>query len=258
MIKAHNLTEFVAANAALQMPFFNVIYADRKGHIIYLFGGQQPVRDGGDWSTYSGILDGGKRSLLWTQTLSWLHLPRAIDPPGGFVANSNNPPWTSTFPQTSTNDPSRFPKYLAPQFMDMRAQHGALYLQAPMPRGLTPKSVLAGKNPPGCCSPIACFPISSRRPRRPQTLSRNEPRPHSPHGTAQRTPQAKAPSSSSNGGQMWSPLSAAARFPPIIRSIFIRRTPSSKSDGLPHLLLVPPADWRTPPLWCLTLSPRQT
>jgi acyl-homoserine-lactone acylase len=149
MIKAHNLTEFIDANSALQMPFFNVIYADRHGHIMYLFGGQQPVRDGGDWSTYSGILDGGKRSLLWTQTLSWLQLPRAIDPPGGFVANSNNPPWTSTLPQTATNDPSRFPKYLAPQFMDMRAQHGARYLQAASGGGLTPTSVLAGKESTG-------------------------------------------------------------------------------------------------------------
>ena len=49
MIKAHNLDEFIDANSRLQMPFFNVIYADRDGHILYVFGGQQPMRQGGDW-----------------------------------------------------------------------------------------------------------------------------------------------------------------------------------------------------------------
>ena len=78
------------------MPFFNVIYADRDGHILYVFGGRQPVRQGGDWGKYSGVLDGSDPSLLWTDTFNWSQLPRAIDPPGGFVANSNNPPWTST------------------------------------------------------------------------------------------------------------------------------------------------------------------
>jgi acyl-homoserine-lactone acylase len=84
MIKAHNLDEFIAANSALEMPFFNVIYADRDGHILYVFGGQQPERQGGDWGKYAGILDGSDPSLLWTSTFAWSELPRAIDPPGGF------------------------------------------------------------------------------------------------------------------------------------------------------------------------------
>jgi acyl-homoserine-lactone acylase len=149
MIQAHNLDEFIAANSALQMPFFNVIYADRDGHILYVFGGQQPVRHGGDWGTYSGVLDGSKRSLLWTDTFPWSELPRAIDPPGGFVANSNNPPWTSTFnpPGTSTFpqtlDPAHFPAYISPQFMDLRAQHGASFLLSS--QSLTLAQILSGK-----------------------------------------------------------------------------------------------------------------
>jgi acyl-homoserine-lactone acylase len=128
MIQAHNLKEFIAANSALQMPFFNVIYADRDGHTLYLFGGQQPVRPGGDWGKYSGILDGSDPSLLWTRTFSWWDLPRAIDP--DLVANSNNPPWNSTFPQFDTNNPDKFFAYISPQFMDMRAQNGAILLQS--------------------------------------------------------------------------------------------------------------------------------
>ncbi len=128
MIRARNLAEFIDANAALQMPFFNVVYGDRDGHIMYLFGGRQPVRRPGDWGQYSGILDGSDPSLVWRRTFSWFALPRAIDPPGGFVANSNNPPWTSSFPQVPTDDPARFPAYIAPQFMDLRPQNAARFL----------------------------------------------------------------------------------------------------------------------------------
>ncbi len=143
MIQAHNLDEFIAANSALQMPFFNVIYADQDGHILYVFGGQQPVRQGGAWGKYSGILDGSDPSLLWTSTFAWSQLPRAIDPPGGFVANGNDPPWTSTFPQTASNDPADFPAYVSPLFMDLRAQHGAGFLQSSP--SLTLAQILTGK-----------------------------------------------------------------------------------------------------------------
>ena len=143
MIQAHNLDEFIDANSALQMPFFNVIYADRRGHILYLFGGQQPVRQGGDWGKYSGVLDGSDPSLVWTNTFTSSELPRAIDPPGGFVANSNNPPWTSSFPFTRTNDPAHFPAYVSPQFMDLRPQNGAGFLLSG--KSLTRAQILAGK-----------------------------------------------------------------------------------------------------------------
>ncbi len=141
MIRARNLGEFIAANSALQMPFFNVIYADRQGHIMYLFGGRQPVRQGGKWADYAGILPGNDPSALWTATFPWGALPRAIDPPGGFVANSNNPPWTSTFPEVI--DPASFPAYVAPNFMALRPQNAALFLLS-IPR-LTAAQVLAGK-----------------------------------------------------------------------------------------------------------------
>ena len=41
----------------VQMPFFNVIFADRR-RVMYLFGGRQPVRNGGTFADYAGILDG--------------------------------------------------------------------------------------------------------------------------------------------------------------------------------------------------------
>jgi acyl-homoserine-lactone acylase len=141
MTEAHNLDEFIAANAALQMPFFNVIYADRAGDIMYLFGGLQPVRNGGTWATYAGILPGDDPRALWTTTFPWEDLPRAINPPGGFVANSNDPPWTCTFPQVI--DAARFPAYVAPSLMALRPQHAANFLLS-SPK-LTAQQILAGK-----------------------------------------------------------------------------------------------------------------
>jgi acyl-homoserine-lactone acylase len=141
MIRAHDLQQFIDANSALQMPFFNVIYADRDGHIMYVFGGRQPVRSGGSFYDWAGILPGDRASALWTETLEWEQLPRAIDPPGGFVQNGNDAPWTATFPQVIRT--ADFPAWIAPLQMDLRPQHGASFLLSKP--SFTVADLLAGK-----------------------------------------------------------------------------------------------------------------
>jgi acyl-homoserine-lactone acylase len=141
MIRAHDLEQFIEANSALQMPFFNVIYADRAGHIMYVFGGRQPVRPGGSFYDWAGILPGDRASALWTETLEWDELPKAIDPPGGFVQNSNDAPWTATFPQVIRY--ADFPAWIAPLEMDLRPQHGASFLLSQP--SFTAADLLAGK-----------------------------------------------------------------------------------------------------------------
>jgi acyl-homoserine-lactone acylase len=141
MITAHNLRQFIEANSALQMPFFNVIYADRGGHIMYLFGGRQPVRSGGNFFDWAGILPGDQASALWTRTLEWGQLPKAIDPPGGFVQNGNDAPWTATFPQVIRY--ADFPAWISPLEMDLRPQHNANFLLS-QPT-FTAADLLAGK-----------------------------------------------------------------------------------------------------------------
>lgn len=76
MVRAHNLQEFSAANSRLQIPYFNLVYADRHGDIMYLFGGRQPVRSGGTYADWLGILPGDSASAFWTQTLPWSQLPK--------------------------------------------------------------------------------------------------------------------------------------------------------------------------------------
>jgi acyl-homoserine-lactone acylase len=144
MIQAQNLTQFEAAQSTLQMPLFNTIYADRNGNVFYLFGGRQPVRNGGTASDYfNTILDGTDPTKLWTQTFTFAQLPQARNPPGGWVANSNNPPWTSAIPQPASLNPANYPAYIAPNFMDFRPQHGATFLSTP--GKLNAAQVTAGK-----------------------------------------------------------------------------------------------------------------
>ncbi len=143
MIQSTSLKEFKQAESALQMPFFNVIYADRN-HTYYLFGGRQPVRNGGNYSDYfNTILDGTNPNLVWNQTFKLSQLPQVEDPAGGWAANSNNPPWTSAIPQPAGLNPANFPAYVAPNLMDFRPQHGATFLSAP--GKLSTAQVTAGK-----------------------------------------------------------------------------------------------------------------
>ena len=112
MVRATSLEEFEAALARLQMPFFNVLYADRDGHILYLFGGCTPRRPHGDRAYWQGLVPGTTSANLWTECHDYDELPRLLDPPGGWLQNANDPPWTATVP--SLLDPADFPPYLAP------------------------------------------------------------------------------------------------------------------------------------------------
>jgi len=127
MIRATNLTEFEAALGRLQMPFFTVMYADRDGRIMHLFGGRVPMRPAGDYDWW-GVVPGDDPGTLWTATHPYSDLPRVVDPPSGWLQNANDPPWTTTFPRAI--NPDRYPKYMAPRFMSLRAQRSARMLEA--------------------------------------------------------------------------------------------------------------------------------
>jgi acyl-homoserine-lactone acylase len=141
MMFAKHLPEFIRANSKLQMPFFNVIYADRDGQIMYLFGGSQPRRSGGTYAHWSGIIPGDTSATLWTDTLKWHELPHTINPRGGFVQNSNDAPWYSSFPRAI--EQNHYPPYIAPDEMAFRPQHGAAFLLS-RPKFST-EEVTAGK-----------------------------------------------------------------------------------------------------------------
>lgn len=120
MIRARSLSEFESALSRQQIPIFNVIYADREGHILYLFGGHTPIRSRGSWQDWQGVVAGDRPDMLWTRTHPYEELPRVVDPPNGWVQNANDPPWSSTLP--GLLNPGDFPAYLAPRGLRFRAQ----------------------------------------------------------------------------------------------------------------------------------------
>lgn len=125
MLRARDLEGFESAFRRLQIPMFNMVYADADGHILYVFGGRTPVRPAGPYD-WSGIVAGTGSETLWMETHPYEDLPRLLDPPSGFVQNANDPPWTATFPVAL--DPEAYPGYLAPQGMPFRPQRSARML----------------------------------------------------------------------------------------------------------------------------------
>lgn len=126
MGKATNFEAFEEALKINQLPLFNVLYADRDGHIFYGFGGHVPKRGHGDWSTWAGIVPGESSENIWHGWHDYQTLPRLLNPETGWLQNANDPPFTSTIPQAF--DPADFPAYLAPNNMPLRPQHSARLL----------------------------------------------------------------------------------------------------------------------------------
>jgi acyl-homoserine-lactone acylase len=94
MNKASRFDEWLDAMRMNAVPMFNVGYADREGHIFYVYNARLPLRsEGYDWS---GIVPGNTSRTLWTQSLPFDRLPQVRDPPSGFVQNCNSSPFHTT------------------------------------------------------------------------------------------------------------------------------------------------------------------
>lgn len=126
MARSQNLAEFEKALQRLQLPMFTVMYADRKGHIMHLFNGHVPVREQGDFEYWQSVIPGNTSKTLWTKIHPYQDLPRIIDPDSGWLQNTNDPPWTTTFPLAIK--PDDYPPYMAPRYMSFRAQRSAKML----------------------------------------------------------------------------------------------------------------------------------
>lgn len=123
MINSTNFTEFEDALKMAQMPFWNVIYADKQGEIFYLFNGLVPKRNAGDWAYWDRIIPGGKSADIWTEMHAYEDLPKLKNPASGWIQNANDPPWTSTIPMSL--NPDDYPAYMSPRSMYFRPQRSA-------------------------------------------------------------------------------------------------------------------------------------
>lgn len=126
MGRATTRAQYTAALQQMQVPMFTVMYADRAGEIMHLFGGLTPVRAKGNWDFWQGIVRGDTSATLWSRTHPFADLPLLANPPLGWLQNANDPPWTTTVPLIL--DPARYPAYMAPRGMAFRPQRSARLL----------------------------------------------------------------------------------------------------------------------------------
>ncbi len=126
MLNSSNLDEFESALKMAQIPFWNVMYADKHGDIFYIFNGLVPKRNEGDWDYWDRIIPEGKSSDIWTETHAYADLPKLKNPATGWLQNANDPPWTSTIPKAL--NPEDYPGYMAPISMSFRPQRSARML----------------------------------------------------------------------------------------------------------------------------------
>lgn len=127
MGNAHTLAQFLAAIRPNQLTGYNVTYADRAGHVMMFYGGNTPVRRDGDRAYWEGIVRGDTSATLWTSRIPFDDMPRVLDPPSGWVQNTNDPPWLATVPRAL--DPAKYPPYLAPMEMPLRSQRSVQLLE---------------------------------------------------------------------------------------------------------------------------------
>ncbi len=107
-MKARNLKSFRQAMELHTNSSNNTLFADADGDIAYFHSNFIPRRDTSfDWTH---PVDGSDRRTEWHGVLSIDQSPNAINPPNGWVYNSNNWPWSAAGP----NSPKRenFPRYV--------------------------------------------------------------------------------------------------------------------------------------------------
>lgn len=137
MAHARDLGQFQQVLARRQLPNLMVLYADRDGHALSLYGSEIPVREPGSWQDWASSrpLPGDTSATLWTTIYPYDRLPAVVDPPTGWVQNSNSPPWWTTYP--SPLRPQDFPAAMAPTLPDdglhLREQRGIDMLRAHTP-----------------------------------------------------------------------------------------------------------------------------
>jgi acyl-homoserine-lactone acylase len=122
MTTAKNLAEFETQLKREQIPTYNILYADRDGHIEYLFNAPVPKRTEGDWEFWNRPVAGDTSRLLPKGSLSYEELPKTIDPASGYVQNSNEPPWDAAWP--TMIDPAKYAPYLSTAWPYFRSDRG--------------------------------------------------------------------------------------------------------------------------------------
>lgn len=114
MNKAKNFTEWKSAMNSMQLSNFNTVYADKYDTIFFVSNALLPKRTPG--FDYSGTVPGNTKKTLWTAYHSFTELPQQVNPPSGYLYNTNHSP----FKASSFSDNLNSNDYPAEMGFDLR------------------------------------------------------------------------------------------------------------------------------------------
>ena len=127
LTKARSYKDFMQVMELKANSSNNTVYADADGNIAYLHPQFIPKRD--DRFDYTQPVDGADPATDWQGETALNDLPHLLNPPNGWIMNTNDWPWSAAGP----NSPKRadFPRY-----MDSKGEN---------PRGVHATRLLTGK-----------------------------------------------------------------------------------------------------------------
>jgi acyl-homoserine-lactone acylase len=107
----------------------NTIYADADGHIAYFHPQFIPRRD--DRFDWTRPVPGSDPATEWHGVHGVEDSPHVVDPPNGWVMNTNNWPYSAAGPYSPQRD--RFPRYMDSHGENPRGRHAMRVLDQPRP-----------------------------------------------------------------------------------------------------------------------------
>ena len=119
MMRAKSLAEWKDAMRIRARVNSNFTYADRAGNIFYVWNASipsLPLPSGGD----SVAIPVHRMADVWTRYVPFDSLPQVLNPKGGYVQNSNDPPYLTNLRQPL--DRAKYPANFPDQTLSLRTQ----------------------------------------------------------------------------------------------------------------------------------------
>jgi acyl-homoserine-lactone acylase len=119
MMRATSLVQWKEAMRMRARVNSNFTYADRAGNIFYVWNASVPAlthASGGDTAAVPAHGAGD----VWTRYVPWDSLPQVLNPKGGYVQNSNDPPYFTNLHQPL--DRNRYPANFPDPKLGLRTQ----------------------------------------------------------------------------------------------------------------------------------------
>ncbi len=118
LAKTRTLAEFKKVMDLNLIPFSHFTYADMDGNIFYAWNAHLPrrVQDGTDFTKPVPA----EPKYMWKKYHRFSDFPQLVNPTGGYIMNSNDPPWFTNLRQIMNAD--SYPKYFERGELRLRSQ----------------------------------------------------------------------------------------------------------------------------------------